>query len=212
MIRVLLVDDEPLARKRMSHLLSPYSDFEIVAEAESGAEAIAKANEHRPDLILLDISLPDMTGFRVLEQLTDRDSVAVMFVTAYDEHALAAFEARAFDYLLKPVAADRFEAAIERARKLVAVKPERYARRFLVERGSESSVFVSVDAIDWFGPLETMWCYTQAARLASCVPRSSPSNGGWTPSNSRESIAARSSMSTALASCTRGRMASTASA
>lgn len=150
MIRVLLVDDEPLARKRMSHLLSPYSDFEIVAEAESGAEAIAKANEHRPDLILLDISLPDMTGFGVLEQLTDRDSVAVMFVTAYDEHALAAFEARAFDYLLKPVAADRFEAAIERARKLVAVKPERYARRFLVERGSESSVFVSVDAIDWF--------------------------------------------------------------
>lgn len=91
-----------------------------------------------------------MTGFGVLEQLTDRDSVAViMFITAYDEHALAAFEARAFDYLLKPVAPDRFEAAIERARKLVAVRPSHYARRCLVERG-EASVFVSVESIDWF--------------------------------------------------------------
>ena len=150
MIRVLIVDDEPLARKRLRHLLSAYSDFEIAAEAGTGAEAVAAANEVNPDLILLDIQLPDMTGFAVLEQLTDRDSVAVMFVTAYDEHALAAFEARAFDYLLKPVAADRFEAAIERARKLVAVKPGRYARRFLVERGNEASVFVSVEAIDWF--------------------------------------------------------------
>ena len=150
MIRVLIVDDEPLARKRMRHLLSTYSDFEIVADAGTGAEAVSLADEHSPDLILLDIQLPDMTGFDVLERLTDRDSVAVMFITAYDEHALAAFEARAFDYLLKPVAPDRFAAAVERARKLVAVQPGRYARRFLVERGTEASVFVSVEAIDWF--------------------------------------------------------------
>ena len=149
MIRVLIVDDEPLARKRLRHLLSAYPDFEIVAEAGTGTEAVAAANEQSPDLILLDIQLPDMTGFGVLERLTDRDSVAVMFVTAYDEHALAAFEARAFDYLLKPVAADRFEAAMERARKLVAVRPGRYAKRFLVERG-EASVFVSVESADWF--------------------------------------------------------------
>ena len=149
MIRVLIVDDEPPARKRLRHLLSAYPDFEIVAEAGTGAEAVAVANQQSPDLIMLDIQLPDMTGFGVLEQLTDRDSVAVMFITAYDEHALAAFEARAFDYLLKPVAPDRFEAAIERARKLVEVRPARYARRFLVERG-EASVFVSVEAVDWF--------------------------------------------------------------
>lgn len=149
MIKVLVVDDEPLARKRLRHLLSSYPDFEIVAEAGTGAEAVAAANEQSPDLILLDIQLPDMTGFGVLEHLNDRDSVAVMFVTAYDEHALAAFQARAFDYLLKPVAADRFEAAIDRARKLVAVRPGRYARRFLVERG-EASVFVSVETVDWF--------------------------------------------------------------
>ena len=149
MIRVLIVDDEPLARKRLRHLLSGYPDFEIVAEAGTGADAVAAAGEHHPDLILLDINLPDMNGFGVLERLADRESVAVMFVTAYDEHALAAFEARAFDYLLKPVAADRFEAAMERARKLIAPKPSRFSRRFLVERG-DSSVFVSVEAADWF--------------------------------------------------------------
>jgi two-component system LytT family response regulator len=150
MIRVLIVDDEPLARKRLRHLLSVYSDFEIVAEAGTGAEAVAAAGEHSPDLILLDIQLPDMNGFGVLERLADREQVAVMFVTAYDEHALAAFEARAFDYLLKPVAPDRFEAAIERARMLVKPKANsRHARRFLVERG-EASIFVSVEAVDWF--------------------------------------------------------------
>jgi two-component system LytT family response regulator len=149
MIRVLIVDDEPLARKRLRHLLSTYPDFEIVAEAGTGAEAVAAAGEQSPDLILLDIQLPDMNGFGVLERLADRESVAVMFVTAYDEHALAAFEARAFDYLLKPVAPDRFEAAIERARMLVKPKPNRHARRFLVERG-EASIFVSVEAVDWF--------------------------------------------------------------
>jgi two-component system LytT family response regulator len=143
MIRVLIADDEPLARKRLRHLLSSYADFEIVAEAGTGADSVTAAGEHHPDLILLDIQLPDMNG------LADRESVAVMFVTAYDEHALAAFEARAFDYLLKPVAADRFEAAIERARKLIAPKPARFSRRFLVERG-ESSVFVAVEAADWF--------------------------------------------------------------
>ncbi len=149
MIRVLIVDDEPPARKRMKHLLAAYPDFEIVGEAGTGEAAIASADEQNPDLILLDIQLPDMNGFGVLERLRNRESVAVMFVTAYDEHALAAFEARAFDYLLKPVAADRFAAAIERARKLVAPKPGRYAKRFLVERG-EASVFVAVELIDWF--------------------------------------------------------------
>ena len=149
MIRVLIVDDEPPARKRLRHLLSTYSDFEIVAEAGTGAEAVIAADQHKPDLILLDIQLPDMNGFGVLERLADRESVAVMFVTAYDEHALAAFEARAFDYLLKPVAADRFEAAIERARLLVKPRPAHFSRRFLVERG-DASVFVPVESVDWF--------------------------------------------------------------
>jgi two-component system LytT family response regulator len=162
MIRVLIVDDEPPARKKVRHLLRGFADIEIVAEAGTGADAIAAADRHKPDLILLDIHLPDMDGFGVLERIADRDareSAVVIFVTAYDEHALAAFNARALDYLLKPVAPDRFEAAIERARKLLAptsAAPEaaaatatRYARRFLVEK-QEASVFVATEAIAWF--------------------------------------------------------------
>jgi two-component system LytT family response regulator len=139
------------------HLLRPFADVEIVAEAGTGADAIAAADRHKPDLILLDIHLPDMDGFGVLERLADRESPVVIFVTAYDEHALAAFNARALDYLLKPVAPDRFEAAIERARKLLApasvvseaAVATRYARRFLVEK-QEAAVFVATEAIAWF--------------------------------------------------------------
>jgi two-component system LytT family response regulator len=159
MIRVLIVEDEPPARKKVRHLLRPFADIEIVAEAGTGADAIAAADRHKPDLILLDIHLPDMDGFGVLERIADRDareSAVVIFVTAYDEHALAAFNARALDYLLKPVAPDRFEAAIERARKLLAPKSlasgaavARYARRFLVEK-QQASVFVATEAIAWF--------------------------------------------------------------
>jgi two-component system LytT family response regulator len=153
MIRVLIVDDEPPARKRVRHLLRPFADLEIVAEAGTGVEAVAAADRHKPELILLDIHLPDMDGFAVLERIADRESPVVIFVTAYDEHALAAFKARALDYLLKPVAPDRFDAAIERARKLLAPAaqevPARYARRFLVEK-QESAVFVAVEAIAWF--------------------------------------------------------------
>jgi two-component system LytT family response regulator len=160
MIRALIVDDEPPARKKVRHLLRSFADVEIVAEAGTGAEAVAAADRHKPDLILLDIHLPDMDGFGVLERIADRDareSAVVIFVTAYDEHALAAFNARALDYLLKPVAPDRFEAAIERARKLLAPAASaapaapavRYARRFLVEK-QESAVFVATDAIAWF--------------------------------------------------------------
>jgi two-component system LytT family response regulator len=153
MIRVLIVDDEPPARKRVRHLLRPFAELEIVAEAGTGVEAVAAADRHKPELILLDIHLPDMDGFAVLERIADRESPVVIFVTAYDEHALAAFKARALDYLLKPVAPDRFDAAIERARKLLAPAaqeaPARYARRFLVEK-QESAVFVAVEAIAWF--------------------------------------------------------------
>jgi two-component system LytT family response regulator len=152
MIRVLLVDDEPPARKKVRHLLRPFADVEIVAEAGTGADAIAAADRHKPDLILLDIHLPDMDGFTVLERMADPESAAVIFVTAYDEHALAAFEARALDYLLKPVAPDRFDAAIERARKLLAPPHPphaRHARRFLVERQGQA-VFVAIEAIAWF--------------------------------------------------------------
>jgi two-component system LytT family response regulator len=152
MTRVLIVDDEPPARKKLRHLLAEAGDMHVAAEAGTGAEAIAAIQREKPDLVLLDIQLPDMTGFDVLAALDTQESLAVIFVTAFDQHALAAFEARALDYLLKPVAPDRFEAALQRARKLLIKPPAgtvRFAKRFLVEhRGS--LVFVAVDAVDRF--------------------------------------------------------------
>lgn len=151
MTRVVIVDDEPPARKKLRHLLSAAPDMQIAAEAGSGAEAVTAIQRERPDLLFLDIQLPDMTGFDVLAALESRESLAVIFVTAYDQHALAAFEARALDYLLKPVAPDRFEAALQRARKLLAPAAgvEHFARRFLVERNG-AIVFLAVEAVDWF--------------------------------------------------------------
>ena len=149
MTRVAIVDDEPPARKKLRHLLSAAPDMEIAAEAGTGAEAITKINSERPDLVFLDIQLPDMTGFDVLAAIPDRESLAVIFVTAFDRHALAAFEARALDYLLKPVAPDRFEDALERARKLLRKPAGSFARRFLVERKG-AVIFIAVEAVDWF--------------------------------------------------------------
>ena len=149
MIRVLLVDDEPPARKRLRHLLRAMPDVEIVGEAGTGGDAIAAAAVQTPDLILLDIHLPDMDGFEVLERLADPESVGVIFVTAYDEHALAAFHARALDYLLKPVAPDRFDAAMDRARRVLTRQPDRRVRRFLVTT-PHRAMFVAVEAVDWF--------------------------------------------------------------
>jgi two-component system LytT family response regulator len=150
MTRVLIVDDEPPARKKLRRLLSEAPDMQVAAEAGTGADAIAAIQREKPDLVLLDIQLPDMTGFDVLAALEDQESLAVIFVTAFDQHALAAFEARALDYLLKPVAPDRFEAALQRARKLLIKPPTsaaRFAKRFLVEQRG-SMVFIAVDAVD----------------------------------------------------------------
>src|ERR1051326_3008840 len=149
MIRALIVDDEPPARNKLRRLLAPVADIRIVAEAGSGVEAVQAIQKERPDLVFLDIQLPDMTGFDVLAAVEQRESIAVIFVTAYDQHALAAFEARALDYLLKPVAPDRFDDAVARARKLLqpAGAAVHFARRFLVERG-DTRIFVAVDALD----------------------------------------------------------------
>src|SRR5262245_37269418 len=116
-MRIVIVDDEALARSVVREYLDSIADVEIVAECANGFEAVKAVAELAPDLLLLDIQMPKLTGFEVLE-LVDRD-VAVVFVTAYDEHALKAFEVNAVDYLLKPVAPDRFRAALSRARERV---------------------------------------------------------------------------------------------
>jgi two-component system LytT family response regulator len=113
-LRALIVDDEDLGRAIVREHLAAHGDVEVVGEAGNGFEALKLAAELKPDLLFLDIQMPKLDGFEVLELLDGEP--AVVFVTAYDQHALRAFDAHAVDYLLKPFAKDRFDAALEKAR------------------------------------------------------------------------------------------------
>ena len=115
-IRVLVVDDEPPARKRIATLLQKADGFESIGEATNGKEALARIEADEPDLVLLDVQMPEMSGLDVLEALDPDALPAVVFVTAYDQHALRAFELHAVDYLLKPFDDERFETALRRAK------------------------------------------------------------------------------------------------
>ena len=112
-VRAVLVDDEDLARHALRELLKSHPEVQIVAECCNGFEAVKAVVEHKPDLLFLDVQMPKLTGFDVLE-LIDRD-LAVIFATAYDQYAMRAFEVHAVDYLLKPIGRERFDAALERA-------------------------------------------------------------------------------------------------
>ena len=114
-IRVLVTDDEPIARRRIRRFLRAESNVEVIGEASNGREAIEAIRQHNPDLVFLDVQMPKLDGFEVLE-LLDPGPV-VVFSTAYDEYALKAFEVHAVDYLLKPFDAERFKSAFQRARE-----------------------------------------------------------------------------------------------
>lgn len=115
-VRVLIVDDEALARQRVRRLLQSEVDVEIVGEAESGPQAVTMIRDLQPDLVCLDVQMPGLDGFGVLRELDEATVPMVLFITAYDEHAQRAFDVNAVDYVLKPVDADRFRAAFARAR------------------------------------------------------------------------------------------------
>lgn len=119
-LRVLLVDDEPLARGKLKRLLAGEHDIEVVGEAGSADEARALIERERPDLVFLDIQMPGQDGFQLLESLPRDILPAVVFVTAYDQHAVRAFEVHALDYLLKPFDRERLRLALERAREALA--------------------------------------------------------------------------------------------
>lgn len=116
-VRVLIVDDETLARQRVRRLLQSEADVDVVGEAESGHEAVTMIRELQPDLVCLDVQMPGLDGFGVLSEIDGGHVPMVLFVTAYDEHAQRAFDVHAVDYVLKPVDADRFRAAFDKARK-----------------------------------------------------------------------------------------------
>lgn len=115
-IRTVIVDDEPLAREGLRLLLKGEKDIEIVAECQDGPQAVEALRRQRPDLLLLDVQMPEMSGFEVLQQI-DKPPPAVIFTTAYDEFAVRAFEVHALDYLLKPFSNERFRQALQRARQ-----------------------------------------------------------------------------------------------
>jgi two-component system LytT family response regulator len=129
LLRVLIVDDEAFARQRLRRLLTEQLDIEVVGEAANGREAIALITTHDPDVVLLDVQMPRVDGFGVLRGL-DGPAPLVIFVTAFDEHAVSAFNVHAFDYILKPVDPARFTDAIERARAQIAQSTiaERHAK------------------------------------------------------------------------------------
>jgi two-component system LytT family response regulator len=114
-LRALIIDDERLARVEMRRLLQAHSSIEIIGEAPGGPEAVAMIGDLHPDLVFLDIQMPGMTGFDVLDQLYEVPQV--IFTTAYDQYAIQAFEVNALDYLLKPIAPERLSAALERVKQ-----------------------------------------------------------------------------------------------
>jgi two-component system LytT family response regulator len=159
-LRIVIVDDEPLARAVVREYAASDAAIEIVAECANGFEAVKAVADLKPDLVLLDVQMPKLDGFEVLE-LLGRDQ-PVVFITAYDQYALRAFEVHAIDYLLKPFSAERFAEAVERARQRARAKASMpvdalvrdakprggYAERVLIRDGAHVHV-LPIDAIDY---------------------------------------------------------------
>src|ERR1700674_5514004 len=120
-LRAVLVDDEQLARDELGYLLGQVGGIEVIRQAGNGVEALTAIDRLQPDVVFLDVQMPGLSGFEVARRMLDNRSTAhIIFVTAYDQHAIEAFEVNAVDYLLKPVDPVRLEAAVERARRRVA--------------------------------------------------------------------------------------------
>lgn len=166
-MRALIVDDEPLARTALSRLLKRDSDITIVAECGDGESAVKSIRHMKPDVVFLDVQMPEMDGFQVIETIGVEQMPATIFVTAFDRYAMRAFDASAVDYLLKPFSPDRLSRAVARARdrwqnrqdkdaakRLFALLDNRYSsdyvRRLAVASGGRI-VFVAVEEIDWIG-------------------------------------------------------------
>ena len=139
-LRALIVDDEPLARSLLREYLGAHADVLIVAEASNGLEAVHAIQQLAPDLVLLDIQMPKLTGLEVL-QLTGLTR-GVIFTTAYDQHAMAAFDLHAVDYLLKPFSQARFDAALARARRLLTEAGEPALERLMAAQQPLTRVLV----------------------------------------------------------------------
>jgi two-component system, LytTR family, response regulator len=171
-LKVLIVDDERLAREGIKLMLSGDS---LVMEARNGREAVAKIREEKPDLVLLDVQMPRMDGFGVVEAVGADKMPAVVFITAHDQYAVRAFEISAVDYLLKPVTEERFRTAFARARNRLRVaprdestrqmlavldaiaNPRRYLSRLAIRSG-DRTVFLTIDEVEWVEAAQNYVC------------------------------------------------------
>ncbi len=157
-IRTIIADDEPLARRNVMALLRRDPEIDIVGECGSGAEAISAIDRTQPDLVFLDIQMPECTGFDVLERLGPRLVSEIVFVTAHDTYALQAFEAGALDYLLKPFADERFEVALRRIKSRVVLRDLARPDRRLFVRSVGKISLVPIDDIDWIEAADYYAC------------------------------------------------------
>ncbi|HJP59343.1 MAG TPA: response regulator transcription factor, partial [Gemmatimonadaceae bacterium] len=165
-IRTAIADDEPLARERIASMLEPHSNYAIVAQCKDGAEAVAAIRQERLDLVFLDVRMPELDGFQVLDALGSGHIPAIIFVTAFEDYAIRAFEVSALDYLLKPFDRARFEKTLarfeeqfQRGRKGISDElreflgtlgssTEAYASRFPIKSAGDI-YFVRAEEIDW---------------------------------------------------------------
>jgi two-component system LytT family response regulator len=164
-IRALVVDDEPLARSNLTVLLRRDPEVDVVRECGSGVEALAEIRGSKPDLVFLDVQMPECDGFDVLEMLGGELPPAVVFVTAYDQYALRAFEAGALDYLLKPFDNARFDRALGRAKERIAHEKTSppVMERFAVKSAGQVS-FLKASEIDWIEAADYYSCLHVGAR------------------------------------------------
>jgi two-component system, LytTR family, response regulator len=157
-MRVVIVDDEELARERLETLVAAEEDLEVVASCANGEEALRAIERERPDVVLLDVQMPRLSGFELLQSLELEPMPRVVFTTAFAEHAARAFDVRAVDYLLKPFHRRRFREAVNRLREavatpsrhelLAAARPRQFASRLVLRTGSRL-LFVRTGEIDW---------------------------------------------------------------
>jgi two-component system LytT family response regulator len=164
-LQVLVVDDEAPARRKILRLLREERDVEVIAEAGGAESAIAAIERHKPNLVFLDVQMPGMDGFSVVQAIPDKAMPLVVFVTAHDEYALRAFEVHAFDYLLKPFGEERFRSVLRRARELHAQSKDGFGARIqdllrqlerersfpdrLLVHENERAYFVPIREISW---------------------------------------------------------------
>jgi two-component system LytT family response regulator len=172
--RALLADDEPLARERLKFLLAGQQDVEVAGECRNGREVVAALKESRFDVLFLDIQMPGINGFEVIEKIGSANMPVTVFVTAHNQYAVQAFEVHALDYLTKPVEADRLQATLTRVRERIASQAalvtqeqlksvlasaarQEFPRRILIHNGAKDS-FVSIRDIDWIEAADYYAC------------------------------------------------------